>query len=275
MINVITWHCNITSLYVRVRVIRSGIMILQTFFDLSCNTHTRLIWAFRDSANGGWSSSLSGSITIPAILVSSTEVARFELACIHHIFVRHTLNYAGEGSKLNVVVSNDSAYKALLFALGREPENEPVASCLDQDATKRLAFYADFSKYVFPEAKVDNDSKQTPKNLPEKLRHKEHFSYSEIEQYRFIRLPSIRQTTTGSSVIFTKKGLEDFTKELSATNIKPKNVLKAISTAFMNSELVRETSDLVIRYSVSYGVYFVAAVDEASGGLSITSVYRR
>lgn len=275
MINFITWHCTITSLYVRVRVIRSGIMILQTFFDLSCTTHTRLIWAFRDSANGGWSSSLSGSITIPAILVSNAEVARFELACIHHIFVRHTLNYAGEGSKLNVVVSNDSAYKTLLFALGREPEKDRIASCLDQDATRRLAFYADFSKYVFPEAKVDFEGRAALKNLPSKLRHKEHFTFADVEQYRLIRLPSMKQAENDADVIFTKKGLEDFNKELSATNIKPKNVLKAISTAFMNSELVRETSELIIRYSVSYGIYFVAAVDKISGGLSVTSVYRR
>ena len=85
----------------------------------------------------------------------------------------------------------------------------------------------------------------------------------------------MKQAENDADVIFTKKGLEDFNKELSATNIKPKNVLKAISTAFMNSELVRETSELIIRYSVSYGIYFVAAVDEISGGLSVTSVYRR
>lgn len=250
-------------------------MILQTFFDLSSNTHTRLIWAFRDSANGGWSSSLSGSITIPALLVSNSEIARFELACIHHIFVRHTLNYAGDGSKLNVVISNDNAYQALLFTLGRISDNFPNASCLDQDATRRLGFYADFAKYVFPEAKVVSEGERPARNAPEKLRHKEHLTFAELEQYRFIRLPSIKQDPHGDSVIFTKKGLEDFTKELSTTNIKPKNILKAISTAFINSELVRKTSELVIRYSVSYGVYFVAAVDEVSGGLSVTSVYRR
>ena len=250
-------------------------MILQTFFDLSSNTHTRLIWAFRDSANGGWSSSLSGSITISALLVSNTELARFELACIHHIFVRHTLNYAGDGSKLNIVISNDDAHQAILSALGRLSVNLQIASCLDQDATRRLDFYADFAKYVFPEAKVDIEADLSPSAPPEKLRHKEHLSFSDIEQYRFIRLPSIKQVPQGDSVIFTKKGLEDFTKELSTTNIKPKNILKAISAAFVKSELVRKTSELVVRYSVSYGIYFVAAVDEVSGGLSVTSVYRR
>lgn len=250
-------------------------MILQTFLDLGRNTHTRLIWAFRDSANGGWSSSLSGSITIPAILVSSTQIARFELACIHHIFVRHTLNYAGDGSKLNIVVSNDAAYHALLMALGRVSVSSLNVHCLEQEATRRLGYYADFSKYVFPEAKIDNVIESSPKPVPEKLRHKEQLTFDDVEQYRFIRLPSIKNHPEGDAVIFTKKGLEDFTKELSATNIKPKNVLKAISTAFINSELVRESSGLVIRYSVSYGVYFVAAVDEISGGLSVTSVYRR